>query len=65
MTLPIRPGSARGKGGPAYMLNLAISPVTRSVTRTCPQTSVERLRAGRDPQPAPEPGQLPDREAGQ
>jgi hypothetical protein len=64
MTLPIRRGSARGKGGPTYMLNLAISSGTRSVTRTCPQTSGTPSAPAETPtrpraRPAPRPGGRP------
>lgn len=62
---PSWPGFAQGKGGPAYMFNLAVSPWYKEHYPDKSANLWDALHAGRDPQPAPEPGKLPDWEAGQ
>ena len=59
---PSWPGFARR---PAYMFNIAVSPWYKQHHPGKSANLRDALRAGRDPQPAPEPDKLADWEAGQ
>jgi hypothetical protein len=62
---PSWPSFAPAGRRPVYMFNLAVSPWYKERYPDQPAGLWDVLRAGRDPQPAPEPDKLADREAGQ